>query len=197
MYAELTPTQREIMDRHRAFKAAIAARAVPPKPPAEPPSFGVKGDYKPSAKALDPQSVPSETDPPKLDPMVLQFTQKARNVEESIVWPVIPDEPVELDGRRPKVADIRRAVCKFYGRTEVELSSPRRTADLVYPRQVAMYLAKTLTVQSLPEIGRRFGMRDHTTVMHAVRKLSVRILKDENLAHEVALLIHVITGVQQ
>jgi hypothetical protein len=186
MYAELTPTQREIMDRHRAFKAAIAARAVPPKPPAEPPSFGVKGDYKPSAKALDPQSVPSETDPPKPDPMVLQFTQKARNVEESIVWPVIPDEPVELDGRRPKVADIRRAVCKFYGRHRgrTQFSPSHRRPRLPAPGRHVLGQDPHGPVAP----GNRAALwhaRPHDG--HACgRKLSVRILKDENLAHEVA-----------
>jgi chromosomal replication initiator protein len=64
------------------------------------------------------------------------------------------------------------------------LSSPR-TANVVRPRQVAMYLAKTLTLRSLPEIGRRFGGRDHTTVLHAVRKIEALVAKDVSLSEEV------------
>jgi chromosomal replication initiator protein len=63
--------------------------------------------------------------------------------------------------------------------------SSRRTANVVRPRQIAMYLAKTLTLRSLPEIGRRFGGRDHTTVLHAVRKIEGLIGKDNALAAEI------------
>jgi chromosomal replication initiator protein len=56
---------------------------------------------------------------------------------------------------------------------------------VVRPRQVAMYLAKTLTLRSLPEIGRRFGGRDHTTVLHAVRKIEGLVAKDVALSEEV------------
>jgi chromosomal replication initiator protein len=58
----------------------------------------------------------------------------------------------------------------------------------VRPRQVAMYLAKTLTLRSLPEIGRRFGGRDHTTVLHAVRKIENLVTTDTALAEEIELL---------
>jgi chromosomal replication initiator protein len=60
------------------------------------------------------------------------------------------------------------------------------------PRQVGMYLAKKMTSRSLPEIGRRFGGRDHSTVLHAVRKIDDQIRKDERLAREVALLIRLV-----
>jgi chromosomal replication initiator protein len=66
--------------------------------------------------------------------------------------------------------------------------SSRRTANVVRPRQIAMYLAKTLTLRSLPEIGRRFGGRDHTTVLHAVRKIETLVGKDTTTADEVELL---------
>jgi chromosomal replication initiator protein len=59
---------------------------------------------------------------------------------------------------------------------------------VVRPRQVAMYLAKTLTLRSLPEIGRRFGGRDHTTVLHAVRKIEGLIGNDNALSDEIDLL---------
>jgi chromosomal replication initiator protein len=62
----------------------------------------------------------------------------------------------------------------------------------IIPRQVGMYLAKKLTSRSLPEIGRRFGGRDHSTVLHAVRKIDDQIHKDDKLAREVALLIRLV-----
>jgi chromosomal replication initiator protein len=66
--------------------------------------------------------------------------------------------------------------------------SNRRTRVIVKPRQIAMYLAKTLTPRSFPEIGRRFGGRDHTTVLHAVRKIEELISGDTKLSHEIELL---------
>jgi chromosomal replication initiator protein len=66
--------------------------------------------------------------------------------------------------------------------------SSRRTANVVRPRQIAMYLAKVLTLRSLPEIGRRFGGRDHTTVLHAVRKIEGLVNGDRGLADEIEVL---------
>jgi chromosomal replication initiator protein len=66
--------------------------------------------------------------------------------------------------------------------------SSRRTANVVRPRQIAMYLAKTLTLRSLPEIGRRFGGRDHTTVLHAVRKIETLADGDKALSEEIEIL---------
>ncbi|HWW48329.1 MAG TPA: chromosomal replication initiator protein DnaA [Xanthobacteraceae bacterium] len=89
------------------------------------------------------------------------------------------------DPKRVKIEDIQRIVARQYSVSRSDLLSSRRTANVVRPRQVAMYLAKTLTLRSLPEIGRRFGGRDHTTVLHAVRKIEGLISKDTVLAHEV------------
>jgi chromosomal replication initiator protein len=72
--------------------------------------------------------------------------------------------------------------------SRADLLSSRRTANVVRPRQVAMYLGKTLTLRSLPEIGRRFGGRDHTTVLHAVRKIENLVSTDTALAEEIELL---------
>jgi chromosomal replication initiator protein len=69
--------------------------------------------------------------------------------------------------------------------SRADLLSSRRTANVVRPRQVAMYLAKVLTLRSLPEIGRRFGGRDHTTVLHAVRKIENLAGTDSALAEEI------------
>ena len=96
---------------------------------------------------------------------------------------VRPQEP-----KRVKIEDIQRVVARQYNVSRSDLLSSRRTANVVRPRQVAMYLAKTLTLRSLPEIGRRFGGRDHTTVLHAVRKIEALVSKDNTLADEVELL---------
>jgi chromosomal replication initiator protein len=94
-----------------------------------------------------------------------------------------PQEP-----KRVKIEDIQRIVARQYNVSRADLLSSRRTANVVRPRQVAMYLAKTLTLRSLPEIGRRFGGRDHTTVLHAVRKIENLVGSDTALADEIELL---------
>jgi chromosomal replication initiator protein len=94
-----------------------------------------------------------------------------------------PQEP-----KRVKIEDIQRVVARQYNVSRADLLSSRRTANVVRPRQVAMYLAKTLTLRSLPEIGRRFGGRDHTTVLHAVRKIENLVTTDTALAEEIELL---------
>ncbi|TIN12878.1 MAG: chromosomal replication initiator protein DnaA, partial [Mesorhizobium sp.] len=75
-----------------------------------------------------------------------------------------------------------------YNVSKTELLSNRRTRTIVKPRQVAMYLSKVMTPRSLPEIGRRFGGRDHTTVLHAVRKIEDLSGVDNTLAQELELL---------
>ena len=92
------------------------------------------------------------------------------------------------DPKRVKIEDIQRVVARQYNVSRADLLSSRRTANVVRPRQVAMYLAKTLTLRSLPEIGRRFGGRDHTTVLHAVRKIENLVNTDSALADEIDLL---------
>jgi chromosomal replication initiator protein len=90
--------------------------------------------------------------------------------------------------RRVRIEDIQRVVARHYNVSRQELVSNRRTRVIVKPRQIAMYLSKTLTPRSFPEIGRRFGGRDHTTVLHAVRKIEELISEDTKLSHEIELL---------
>jgi chromosomal replication initiator protein len=92
------------------------------------------------------------------------------------------------DPKRVRIEDIQRTVARQYNVSRADLLSSRRTANVVRPRQIAMYLAKTLTLRSLPEIGRRFGGRDHTTVLHAVRKIEALVGSDAALASEIELL---------
>ena len=90
--------------------------------------------------------------------------------------------------KRVRIEDIQRVVARHYNVSKTELLSNRRTRTIVKPRQVAMYLSKIMTPRSLPEIGRRFGGRDHTTVLHAVRKIEDLSESDNTLAQEIELL---------
>lgn len=92
------------------------------------------------------------------------------------------------DAKRVRIEDILKIVSRHYKVPRNELLSARRSRDVVRPRQIAMYLAKALTSRSLPEIGRRFGGRDHTTVLHSVRKVEQMIKDDLELSQEIELL---------
>jgi chromosomal replication initiator protein len=92
------------------------------------------------------------------------------------------------DTKRVRIEDIQKVVARQFNVARNDLLSNRRTRQIVRPRQIAMYLSKTMTPRSLPEIGRRFGGRDHTTVLHAVRKVEELLSQDSKLAQEVELL---------
>jgi chromosomal replication initiator protein len=96
--------------------------------------------------------------------------------------------------RRVRIEDIQKLVAARYNVSRADILSERRTAAVVKPRQIAMYLSKSLTLRSLPEIGRRFGGRDHTTVLHAVRKIEKALSDDRALTEEVELLRRMLTG---
>lgn len=95
--------------------------------------------------------------------------------------------------RRVKIDDIQKLVASHYNVSRADILSSRRTANVVRPRQIAMYLSKVLTLRSLPEIGRRFGGRDHTTVLHAVRKIEDLASKDHGLVEVIDLLKRILT----
>lgn len=95
--------------------------------------------------------------------------------------------------KRVKIEDIQKLVATHYNVSRADILSSRRTATVVRPRQIAMYLSKVLTLRSLPEIGRRFGGRDHTTVLHAVRKIEGLAGRDGLLSEELELLKRMLT----
>ena len=90
--------------------------------------------------------------------------------------------------KRIKIEDIQKVVSSHFNVSKHDLLSARRTRAIVRPRQIAMYLAKTMTPRSFPEIGKRFGGWYHTTVLHAVRKVEELASADETLAQEIELL---------
>ena len=90
--------------------------------------------------------------------------------------------------KRVMIDDIQKLVASHFNVSRADILSSRRTFNVVRPRQIAMYLSKTLTLRALPEIGRRFGGRDHTTVLHAVRKIEGLSASDSALREELELL---------
>ncbi len=91
--------------------------------------------------------------------------------------------------RRNTIDEIQRAVCDYYRIDRAEMSSKRRARAVVRPRQVAMYLAKVMTPRSYPEIGRKFGGRDHSTVIHAVRLVEGLRAQDDEIDNDVRSLL--------
>ena len=91
--------------------------------------------------------------------------------------------------RRITIDEIQRTVCQFYRVDRTEMASKRRARAVVRPRQVAMYLAKVLTPRSYPEIGRKFGGRDHSTVIHAVRLIEDLRTRDADMDGDVRSLL--------
>ena len=96
--------------------------------------------------------------------------------------------------KRVTVDDIQKATSEYYGLKQSDLISERRTRSVARPRQAAMWLAKQLTTRSLPDIGRRFGGRDHTTVLHAVRRIEELRAGDAQLARDLETLSRKLRG---
>jgi hypothetical protein len=143
----LEPTESDIA-RNAERKARLARLTGVPKPssPAPlPPSFLAE----PIINIVEPE------EPPEHDRDWLIISTPQRDFAE---FPLL-------------VTEIQRLVAKRYKLRRADILSHRRTANIVLPRQIAMYLAKTMTLRTLPDIGRRFGGRDHTTVLHAVHKI--------------------------
>ena len=96
--------------------------------------------------------------------------------------------------RKVTIEEIKRRVADYYSLRMNDLISPRRARSVARPRQVAMYLCKTLTSKSLPEIGRGFGGRDHTTVIHAVRKIEELRSSDTQIDEDIENLRRILEG---
>jgi chromosomal replication initiator protein len=95
---------------------------------------------------------------------------------------------IRANDRKVTIEDIQRKVAEHFNIKLADMYSARRSRMVARPRQVAMFLAKRLTTLSLPEIGRKFGGKDHTTVMHAVKRIEELCLEDPHIREDVALL---------
>lgn len=95
---------------------------------------------------------------------------------------------LRANDRRVTIDEIQKKVAEYYSIRISDMHSPRRARTVARPRQVAMYLTKVLTTRSLPEIGRKFGGRDHTTVLHAVKKIEELMGEDKTICEDIELL---------
>lgn len=159
--------EAEIHERHVKFNATIARL-----------SSLVERRVGPDVKFIPntPYGVPKEQ-----PPVVLYFI-RSPDVEW---WPCM--WMYDLATSRPNafanhISVILDIVCQHFNVSKLDVCSPRRTADIVLPRQIGMHLSRKLTQKSLPEIGRRFGDRDHTTVLHADRKIALLAENDQQFA---------------
>ena len=94
--------------------------------------------------------------------------------------------------RKVTIEEIIRKVAEHYNLRMTDLISARRARVVARPRQIAMFLSKSLTSKSLPEIGRKFGGRDHTTVIHAIKTIEEIMVNDPNLAEDIELLTRIL-----
>ena len=95
---------------------------------------------------------------------------------------------LRVNSKKLTIEEIQKKVADHYNIRLTDMHSPRRSRSVARPRQVAMYLSKFITSRSLPEIGRKFGGRDHTTVMHAVKKIEELKQEDTNFNEDIELL---------
>ena len=93
---------------------------------------------------------------------------------------------LRANNRKVTIEEIQKKVAEYFNIRLSDMSSPRRARAVARPRQIAMYLSKQLTSKSLPEIGRTFGGRDHTTVMHAVNRIDELSIEDSLLSDAVS-----------
>lgn len=101
---------------------------------------------------------------------------------------------LSVQNRQISVENIQKTVADFFNIKVADMYSKKRPANIARPRQIAMYLAKELTQKSLPEIGELFGGRDHTTVLHAVRKIAADRSKNPEVNHELHVLEQTLKG---
>ena len=139
--------------------------------------------------ALESAPAPASAPDPDIEPNIEPELQAAD--ERVFYLRGILNHPLP---RKVMIDDIQRAVAIRYNVSQHDILSARRTANVVLPRQIAMYLAKTLTLFSLTAIARRFGGRDHTTVLLAVRKIERLMDADQKLSGEIEMLKKIISG---
>jgi chromosomal replication initiation ATPase DnaA len=148
---ELTPTQLKAVERSRNFRESIAAKAA-------------------ELAARKVQSKLAAVAVASIEAPLAQTPNVVITEPPSPNWFVIL-ACEDVKRRHPSILQIQKAVCAHYGVKLADVLSSRRTASIVRPRQVAYYLCKEMTPHSLPQIGRRFGGRDHTTALSGIRKI--------------------------
>lgn len=173
--AELTPSQRDAARQRAARLRRIGSRARPEAPVA------LRREADP-IPVEDPAELPEVVDRDLLFSLWVE-RQRQKHAEDAARFAV---RATLSEGKRPAVELIQKIVAKHFGFEWRIMFTAARTANVVRPRQIAMYLAKTMAEKSLPDIGRRFGGRDHTTVLHAVRRVAALVEQDQAIAADVA-----------
>jgi chromosomal replication initiator protein len=125
--------------------------------------------------------------------IVHQASLVAKPISIEMAQEVLKDL-LRANDRRVTIEEIQKAVVEHYSIRMADMTSARRSRAVARPRQVAMYLAKQMTPRSLPEIGKKFGGRDHTTVMHAVRQIERLSSEDRSIAEDLESLKRKLQG---
>ena len=165
----ITPTAAAAHNRRRAFRAKIAHHHATLRTPPTPVVVNLPSPPPAAADAIPTHTLPT--------------------------MPPCPSPP--LHSLSPTILNIQKLCAAHYNITVRELLSPYRALRLSYPRHVAVYLCRSLTPASLPAIGKRFGDRDHTTVLHSYRKIRDLIQRDGAVADEIAFLLEHFTDIDQ
>ena len=126
-----------------------------------------------------------------LNRLAVHATIQDSDISVDLVKDVLKDL-LRTNSRKITIDEIQKRVVEHYNIKLSDMHSPRRSRSVARPRQVAMYLAKSITTRSLPEIGRKFGGRDHTTVIHAIKTIEEIMVNDPNLAEDIELLTRIL-----
>lgn len=179
----MTPTQREAYLRQQRFRAAIAAKAAQLRPASATNGTAQRNTVEKAATGRPAH----EADRARAMAEIGNGGEGADNAADELAWFIeicghSSAVATKASAKSIPVAVIQEAVARSFNVSVRDILSARRTANVVLPRQLAMYLARHLTRRSLPDIGRCFGDRDHTTVIHAVRKVDRLAVTDSALA---------------
>lgn len=198
-YSDAVAHARDVRKRLRNPANAVADRGIELRP------VKVSGLVIPMPPARE--KAPPQKVTPKATPRVVQRVAPRVTPSVAALAPAVSPEKLaaiarlnrrirliarlleRLEQRRgimersaqPSVEAVMRAACAHFGVSLLDMQSARRSQYIVRPRQIAAYLAKHLTLQSMPQIGRRMGGRDHTTILHAVRKIEELRLSDPRI----------------
>ncbi len=167
-----TPSQAKYIAEHKERQARIAAKAKPDRPIICLSASARAENFR----VLRP--MPAQPAPP-----VEQWVRRQKEIWFSIVEEIDPPAIA-----KPTIGLIQRTCADYFDISLTALLSQSRTADVVRTRQITIFLCKEMTTRSLPEIGRKFGDRDHTTVLHSVRKITKLESADKELAGHLAVL---------
>lgn len=180
----------QLEQQHEEHKARLDRLWNPPRRVMTPTL--VPAAVAPVPKIIEPPKpvkppIPSNDD--QREARLLELQQELRDLSSRVKAELSTFNPAPLiTPAHPSVQTIIKTVCVYYRVTLAELCSQRRVLHIVRPRHVAMYLAKHLTLRSLPDIGRRLGGRDHTTILSGIRRIEQLRRSDPKLDEDITVL---------